>query len=86
MFGRFLEIYDELPTSDYNKYQEIVDVFLQQILNFKIDDDADAVLLPYVRIFKPGLINIYRIVLLTLTNTDLTRNSLLKFTKVGFKK
>lgn len=39
LFGRFVELYNELTPTDYNRYLEMVDLFTTQILNFKIDDD-----------------------------------------------
>ncbi len=50
LFGRFIEIYNDLTPSDYNKYLEMVDLFTNQILNFKIDDDLETILLPVVRL------------------------------------
>lgn len=43
-----MEVYTDLTSNDYNKYQEMVDLFIQQILNFKINDDDEVVLLPLV--------------------------------------
>lgn len=48
LFGRFLELYDDLSAVEYNKYLEVADMFTQQILNFKIEDDCDQILLPVV--------------------------------------
>jgi hypothetical protein len=48
LFGRFLEIFDDLPMTDYNRYLKISSMQQQQILNFKFDDDVDSTLLPIV--------------------------------------
>lgn len=50
LFGRFLEVYNELTPVEYNRYLEIVDLYTQQILNFKIDDDLETILIPVVNI------------------------------------
>jgi hypothetical protein len=49
LFGRFIETYDELAPTEYNRYLEIVEMYTQQILNFKIDDDMEVILLPMHR-------------------------------------
>ena len=49
LFGRYLEIYDDLPASDYNRYQKLSQMFIQQILNFKFDENIDSTLLPLSR-------------------------------------
>ena len=46
LFGRYLEIYDDLPPSDYNRYLKLSQLFTQQILNFKFDENIDSTLLP----------------------------------------
>ncbi|CDW78073.1 ef hand family protein [Stylonychia lemnae] len=52
LFARFLEVYDELPAAEYNRYLEMVELFNQQILNFKIDEDAEITLLPFIEEMK----------------------------------
>eukprot|EP00347_Sterkiella_histriomuscorum_P010195 403377241 len=49
LFGRFIELHNELQPTDYTKYLEMVEIYTQQILNFKIDDDTDVILLPFTR-------------------------------------
>jgi len=49
LFGRFLEIQNDLSSSQYNKYQQSVDMFMQQILNFKMEEDVEVILLPLNR-------------------------------------
>jgi hypothetical protein len=46
LFGRFVEVYNELTQAEYNKYLEMIEMFTNQILNFKIDDDLESILLP----------------------------------------
>lgn len=52
LFGRFVELFNEITPADYNRYLEMVDLFTTQILNFKIDDDLESILLPVVRIYS----------------------------------
>ena len=49
LFGRFLEVYDDLPIEDYNRYLKLISMYSQQILNFKVDENLDITLLPLVR-------------------------------------
>eukprot|EP00347_Sterkiella_histriomuscorum_P002769 403366870 len=49
LFGRFIELHNELQPTDYTKYLEMIEIYTQQILNFKIDDDTDVILLPFTR-------------------------------------
>mmetsp|Transcript_1337 Transcript_1337/g.843 ORF Transcript_1337/g.843 Transcript_1337/m.843 type:complete len:243 (+) Transcript_1337:1135-1863(+) len=49
LFGRFLEVFDDLQPNQYNKYQQGLDLFTQQILNFKYEEDAEVILLPLNR-------------------------------------
>ncbi|CDW88315.1 ef hand family protein [Stylonychia lemnae] len=46
LFGRFIEVHNELQPTDFAKYLEMLDLFTNLILNFKIDDDIEIILLP----------------------------------------
>ncbi|TNV87114.1 hypothetical protein FGO68_gene8085 [Halteria grandinella] len=49
LFGRFFEVYDDLPTSDYNRYLKLMQMFTTQILNFRFDENTEITLLPLTR-------------------------------------
>jgi len=51
LFGRFLELTEgkELGYLEYNKYQELVDKCVDQILNFKIDESEERQLIPLAK-------------------------------------
>lgn len=50
LFGRFLELYDEIQPTYYAKYLEMIEYFTNLILNFKIEDEVESILLPTVRL------------------------------------
>ncbi len=60
LFGRFLEAYDDLPISEYNRYLSLITFFTSQILNFKIDENSDLTLLPLVSLISSNKF-LYRI-------------------------
>ena len=50
MFGKLLDVHtvSENGPFEYNKYQEAVNTFLAQVLNFKVDDTEERILVPIV--------------------------------------
>ena len=50
MFGRLLDIHTQSENGpfEYNKYQELVETFVHQVLNFKVDDSEERLLVPIV--------------------------------------
>ena len=55
LFGRFLQLYDELSDADLKLYVDLVHSMYKCVLNFSILEQDDIVLLPTVSACAPSL-------------------------------
>ena len=51
MYGKLLDIHAENEDGpfEYNKYSELVETLIHQVLNFKIDDTEDRIMIPMAK-------------------------------------